>query len=191
MIEIYEYLIFSNLISNGLKKGNGNMEFGFSDRLTSTGGKCRRTGVCTYNITISSDRLNKLLPGNISDVHVNGITPKDRVDALLLIFEHELIHAVLSIFKDDLSGHDKLFKTIAKNLFGHVKSTHGIIDKKLDSPTQSIKNNFRVGDNVYFINKKNEKILGRIIKINPKRAKVNTITGVFAVPYNMLSFVGR
>lgn len=193
MFKLYDYLFFSNIISYGLgKRTSGLIKFEFSDRLTSTGGTCRRDGICSYTIKISSDRLNKLLPENIGNIQVNGITPIDKINALQLIFEHELVHAILSLFKNDLSGHNNLYKTIVKNLFGHTKTTHGITDKKL-SPTKQLnrytKYDFNMDDNVYFINKQNVKIIGKIIKINPKRAKVNTSTGVFTVPYSMLKFL--
>ncbi len=123
---------------------------------------------------------------------------------MVLLLEIGLIHAALSLFtsgsleiprathKDDLNGHNDLYKTIVRNLFGHPKTTHGITDKKLGSAIQLNKNtkfDFKVGNNVYYINKQNEKILGQIIKINPKRAKVNTANGIVSAPYSMLKFL--
>lgn len=194
MFQLYDYYFFSNLISFGLKKGNGKIDFDFSSRLTSTGGTCRRDGICTYNIKLSSDRLNNIKPENISAIKINGIQPKDRVDGLQLIFEHELIHAVLSIFKDDLSGHNNLFKTIVLNLFGHTKITHGITDRVLSASHTSgnlgsnikkeklTKSDLHIGDRVYFI-QNDIRNYGEIVKLNPKRAKINTASGVWNVYY--------
>lgn len=44
----------------------------------------------------------------------------------------------------------------------------------------------RTGDMVGFEGRNGEEIFGRVIKLNPKRAKIETPEGIWAVPYSML-----
>lgn len=182
MFKLYDYWFFSNLIYYGLNKGKGSVVFEISNRMTSTGGTCSRKGICTYLIKLSANRLNKLTPGNLPPI--NGIVPKDRIEGLQLIFEHELIHMVLSLFINNIIGHNDLYRTIVFNLFGHTKVVHKISDTKLGKFT---KKDFNIGDAIHFYNKKKENVRGKIIKLNPKRARIDTDRGaIYDVPYEML-----
>ncbi len=44
----------------------------------------------------------------------------------------------------------------------------------------------RIGDTVGFTGRDGEELFGTLIKLNPKRAKIQTTKGVWAVPYAML-----
>jgi hypothetical protein len=44
----------------------------------------------------------------------------------------------------------------------------------------------RIGDTVGFTGREGEELFGNIIKLNPKRAKIQTKSGIWAVPYSML-----
>lgn len=44
----------------------------------------------------------------------------------------------------------------------------------------------RIGDTVGFTGRDGEEVFGTLIKLNPKRAKIQTTKGVWAVPYAML-----
>lgn len=44
----------------------------------------------------------------------------------------------------------------------------------------------RVGDTVGFTGRDDEELFGTIVKLNPKRAKIQTEDGIWAVPYTML-----
>lgn len=184
----YDYYFFNNMISYALKKSNGKIIFELSNRLTKTGGTYTRDGLFTYLIKISSYKLNQLTPQNISNVTAQGLHPKDRVEALQLIFEHELIHVIISIFTNEIESHGQLFKDLAFNLFGHTKITHGITDTALsqlnpDQKQMKNKDDFHLNQIVYFIYK-DQKLAGKIIKLNRKRAKINTEKGVFNVSYD-------
>nr|QBK90206.1 MAG: SprT-like family protein [Pithovirus LCPAC102] len=181
MFKLYDYYFFNNMISYALQKSGGNIKFKFSTKMTSAGGTCSRIGICTYIIKISKENINNITPINIINSEINGLKPKNKVNALQLIFEHELVHAILSIFVDDLRGHGKLFKDMVKQLFGHTKITHSILNK----PLVVNQYNFKVNDLIYFM-VKDKKSYGTIIKLNPKNVKVNTMTGVYSVPYGIL-----
>jgi hypothetical protein len=44
----------------------------------------------------------------------------------------------------------------------------------------------QIGDTVGFTGREGQELFGTIIKLNPKRAKIQTDSGVWAVPYSML-----
>ncbi|MCU7918628.1 MAG: hypothetical protein KZQ95_09750 [Candidatus Thiodiazotropha sp. (ex Epidulcina cf. delphinae)] len=44
----------------------------------------------------------------------------------------------------------------------------------------------RIGDTVGFAGREGQELFGAIIKLNPKRAKIQTEKGIWAVPYSML-----
>ena len=43
-----------------------------------------------------------------------------------------------------------------------------------------------IGDHVGFVNKHGREMCGPVVKLNPKRAKIKTNEGIWAVPYSML-----
>ncbi|MCU7815377.1 MAG: hypothetical protein KZQ89_16910 [Candidatus Thiodiazotropha sp. (ex Lucinoma kastoroae)] len=44
----------------------------------------------------------------------------------------------------------------------------------------------RIGDTIGFLGKDGQELFGTIIKLNPKRVKIQTESGIWAVPYSML-----
>ena len=44
----------------------------------------------------------------------------------------------------------------------------------------------KIGDQVGFVNKYGREMYGPVVKLNPKRAKIKTCEGIWAVPYSML-----
>ncbi len=80
-----------------------------------------------FEIVVSST----LLFGNFDPadrgVQVVGLDARDRLDALLLVMEHELVHlAELLAFGDSDCAADR-FAGIAHGLFGHREHTHRLI----------------------------------------------------------------
>lgn len=191
MFKLYDYYFFSNLITNSLNKMGGSTIFEFTDKMTSTGGTCSQIGRCQYKIKISSDRLNTLTVENISNIHVNGITPIDKIEALQLIFEHELVHMLLQMFSLVNEMHGPFFKTITANLFGHTDFRHGITERRLIGNIPSFsqrvtKDQLFVGQTVSYKSKTGEIVTGIITKLNPKRAEMKTSLGGKLVPYGII-----
>lgn len=81
LFPLYDYYFFTNMISYALNKLKGGILFELSDRMTRTGGTCKRDGICTYVIKVSSHKLNQLTPQNIHLVTAGGVQPRDRADA--------------------------------------------------------------------------------------------------------------
>lgn len=83
-----------------------------------------------------------------NSVLVAGVACADRLDALLRIFEHELLHLIEFLLWNESSCSKSRFREIAGRLFGHRQSNHQLI-----TPTESaeLKQGITVGDFVEFI----------------------------------------
>lgn len=72
--------------------------------------------------------LNRLQfdPDGEQPEDVNGLPCWDRLDCAQLIFEHELVHMLLMVFRRWRGSHGKPFQDLALGLFGHTLCTHAI-----------------------------------------------------------------
>jgi hypothetical protein len=57
---------------------------------------------------------------------VNGILCLNTLACLMIVCEHELVHAVINAGMNQQGAHGKLFKKMAKTLFGHLEYRHEI-----------------------------------------------------------------
>ncbi|AKL95975.1 hypothetical protein CACET_c25300 [Clostridium aceticum] len=105
-----------------------------------------------------------LLEGNKK---VCGINTRNSLEALQLVFEHEICHAIEYIYFKKSSCKGQQFKVIANNLFGHTESYHQLATYK---EIASKKLGLNVGDKASFM-LQGKKVKGIIYGIN-KRATV-------------------
>lgn len=98
---------------------------------------------------------------------VGGIPTNNSLEALQLVFEHELCHAIEYICFGKTNCRAKRFKSIAGNLFGHTGEFHNLPTNRLIASQQM---GLKPGDNVSFSFKGN-KLYGILYRIN-KRAVV-------------------
>lgn len=121
-----------------------------SDRMTSSGGKIfhyyRRSPV-HFEIAVSSHLLFANFAAGAAPVPVNGLPCHTRLDALQLIFEHELVHLIELLVWGRTSCRRAAFRTLAHTLFGHTEVTH-----RLPTPRQKAwqDHQLRPGDPVHF-----------------------------------------
>jgi len=125
IIKKYDTIWFHNKLSKMMKKRQLKLSVRFEGKPTfNTEGFCFGN-YCDYTITLPMNILNHSYP----NVKVGGIQCKDKLDALLRVIEHELIHLILFIFCDDIhivNHHGKLFQQTVYNLFGHTSIFHEI-----------------------------------------------------------------
>lgn len=185
LYELYDKFFLNNECEKLIKEKKYKLEFkvGYGKKRI---GYCKRLDRQTYLISISN-MLTKLNFNN--KLNINGIDVDNRLDALLILFEHELIHLYMFLkgwydIKDKYYlPHGKLFKTLVRRLFGHTKVRHQLDENKQIKN----KNDFNLKQKVCFDYKKAKKS-GIIIKLNPKRAKIlldNNI--IMLVPYSLLT----
>lgn len=98
---------------------------------------------------------------------VAGIPTENSLEALQLVFEHELCHVLEFITWHKSSCRQKRFKTLAQNLFGHTASTHQLPTSRQIAEQ---KYGFKLGDTVSF-SYENRKYEGILYRVN-KRATV-------------------
>lgn len=171
LFNLYDKYFFNNYFRNNFF---GRIKFSLSKRMSKSAGK---TIIPRNNIKLPEEKqiyeirigVNFLFQYYelIKEKFVVGIKTIDALHALILVFEHELIHFIEFYVFSKSSCKNSQFKTIANNIFGHKGVYHSL-------PTNSeiISNNsgLMVGDKVTFIyNKQNKN--GFIYRIN-KRAVV-------------------
>lgn len=132
------------------------MQFRWSKRMTSTGGKTvrtvnadRKTGKqkVRYEIVLSSTLLFQTFSDLQRPIRVTGLLCTNRMQAMQRIMEHELIHLVEMLVWDDSCCAAPRFQSIAHRLFGHTEHKHDLITQQERAER---KFNVRVGSNVRF-----------------------------------------
>ncbi len=128
--------------------------FGISKKMTKAGGKTTRhwlrgkPQVATrYDISFSAPLLFQTFQDVQRDIRINGVLCHDRLEALQLVFEHELTHLSEFLVWDKSSCKGSRFQTIATRMFGHVEYTHQLITQ---AERALSKYQIRVGDTVSF-----------------------------------------
>lgn len=148
----------------------GKLKFTLSKRMTKSAGKTicpknsdpSRPASMLIEVRISVDFIFSY--GVIADKNiVAGIETSSSLEALQIIFEHELVHVIEFIHYQKSNCQQERFRTLARNLFGHTESAH-----RLATPQQiaRAKMGFNIGDRVSFTygNKKIDGILYRITR---------------------------
>ncbi len=171
LFDLYDELFFEQQFA---KEYQGKVKFSLSTRLIKTAGK-----------TISPQNISQLKPEKValeirigtyfffrydeieSEKSVAGIVCSSALEALQLVFEHELCHVIEFIMFKASNCSKERFKTLARNLFGHTESTH-----RLPTPAHIAreKYGFKIGDTVSF-NFNDHRLKGTLYRIN-KRATV-------------------
>lgn len=171
LYELYDEVFFKGILEQSFK---GNLKFSLSSLLSRSAAKT----LCPRNIA-------RLKPEQVTieirmgthffykyneidnDKWVGGIMTQNSLEALQLVFEHELCHFIEFVNYHESSCRRKRFKNMAYLLFGHRESSH-----KLPTNREIVKAkyNLNIGDAVCFIFEKKE-MTGIINNIN-KRATV-------------------
>ena len=154
MAEHYDRLFFDGSCL-ALARHHG-MQFRWSKRMTSTGGKTvrtthfdRRTGSqqTRYEIVLSATLLFQTFSDLQRPIRVTGILCTNRLQAMQRILEHELIHLVEMLIWEDSCCAAPRFQAIASRLFGHTEHKHDLITQQ---ERAARKFNVRVGSRVSF-----------------------------------------
>lgn len=154
MAELYDRYFFDGHCLT-LARHQG-MQFRWSKRMTSTGGKTvrtvhtdRRTGLqqTKYEIVLSATLLFQTFSDLKRPIRVTGLLCNNRMQAMQRILEHELIHLVEMLVWEDSCCAAPRFQAIAGRLFGHTEHKHDLITQQERAAS---KFNIRVGSHVQF-----------------------------------------
>ncbi|HEY0007571.1 MAG TPA: hypothetical protein VGB55_02510, partial [Tepidisphaeraceae bacterium] len=131
LLNLYDAHCFAGQLHFRLSRGHcGSVALRYSNRLRSAGGKTirqRTADGAQYAIEIASRVLmcNFVRPGD--SVVICGLPCGDRLDALMRVMEHELIHLAEFLFDGNSRCSAKPFRAAAAALFGHVAHQHAMI----------------------------------------------------------------
>lgn len=141
MLELYDSMFFGGYLRQL------NVIVTLSSRLTSAAGKFLFVRgafgrIKHAEIRMSSDFLMRLDQGPFE---LNGLSVATPQEAFLLVFEHELCHA-LETLMDGRTSHSSRFLTLANGLFGHTATRHKLPTRR----AEAAQNGMIVGASVSF-----------------------------------------
>ncbi len=136
MLRLYDEWFFGGF----LRRAYGTLSVTLSSRLTSAAGKfvyarSRDKRLIKAEIRMSSDFLMRLGYGPFT---LNGLTAAVPQEAFLIVFEHELCHALETALYGD-TGHSVRFLSLAGRLFGHTATTHQLPTRKAEAAQGGIR----------------------------------------------------
>lgn len=126
LYELYEQIFFKGWIKQHWK---GKLQFAISRQMTKTAGKtvCFKKSADNCDLALEV-RISLPIIANYGTIEghdlVGGIKSGSRLEALQLIFEHELVHVVEFICFGSSNCKGKRFQALAENLFGHHNNYH-------------------------------------------------------------------
>jgi hypothetical protein len=168
LFDAYESSFFRGALRQAL--GLSELRFTFSPRMTLAGGKTKRfqnsTGQVSFEISIASSMLFDAFGETDRDVTVCGIPCDSRLEALLRIFEHELVHLAEFLCWSDSNCSKPRFQGIANRYFQHQAHTHSLLTRR----ERAAESGIRVGSKVAFVFE-GERFTGHVNRIT-KRATV-------------------
>ncbi|MBM83022.1 MAG: hypothetical protein CMJ78_20875 [Planctomycetaceae bacterium] len=136
LYELYDERFFDDRIRATLAARGEPISFRLSSRMTRMGGKTVRTTYriprgrkreTEFEIAISETLLFQTFEDIEREVVVNGVTCRDRLDAMQRILEHELIHLGELLIWNDSDCNAHRFSGIAARLFAHTHTKHQLV----------------------------------------------------------------
>lgn len=157
LFRLYDALFFAGKLQQLIDLQNvKKLVLRFSKRLVKAGGvtKFRKHDVSgqeppelELTIFISAPLLFQTFQDIDRPIVVNGLTCRDRLEALQRVFEHELIHLVEFLLWNQSSCKQPRFRKLARNVFGHTAAWHQLVTQ--DERARKLYT-MEVGDQVAF-----------------------------------------
>lgn len=140
MLRLYDALFTGGFLGRAYRE----LRVTLSSRLLSSAGKfvyaAGERHVDRAEIRMSSDFLFRLSGGPYL---LNGLSVATPQEAFLVVFEHELCHA-LEMALYGSTGHSQRFLTLANGLFGHTATRHSLPTRKEDAAQNGVRPGARV-----------------------------------------------
>lgn len=167
----YDKIFLKNWFWDNFK---GQVLYELSRRMTKSAGKTK----CPKNIAqMKPDEVKIIIAIGVDfffkydqlvgSKNVGGIETHDSLEALQIVFEHELIHVLEFLLFHTSSCNKQRFKDTAKKIFGHTHSHHHM---PTNQTVAREKYGINIGDSVQFLFK-DRQLTGLIVNIT-KRATV-------------------
>ncbi|MBU0550990.1 SprT-like family protein [Myxococcota bacterium] len=184
---LYDELFFQGGLRGALR---GPLTLRLSKRMTRNGGKTilRRIGdEVSYEIVLSSTLLFQSFRDVERTIKVNGLICGDRLDALMRVFEHELVHLLEFIRWGASSCREAPFQRLAHDLFGHSDHFHQLVTQ---AERARVCHAIAVGDRVCFW-LHDERLTGRVERITRRATVRVSADRKFYVPLRLLERAPR
>ena len=222
LLSLYDKYFFNNKLKEVLKLKGKRLFLCFNNRCTKAGGymkPSKRTEAVEIHIATKPMKEAMKLLKEGKHVTSGNIEVSTILEAIMLTFEHELVHAILEFFCFEWgtsdkhpgnykgavkpgNGHSKTFMSILYNLFGHTDFHHNLKGREVVSPRdmQNAYRDTKLGDIVAFVARGGNKYIGIVAKKNPKNAQVVVHADQypefksdvkFRVPYLYIEHVGK
>ena len=208
MYSLYDKYFFGNKLDKVLKENNRRIVLCWNNKCTKTAGLSYGIKWPNYfnNVGTSKIEISAKVIQNIKS-NMEGRSPsmgnipiKDELDAIMITFEHELIHSIQFCFCVPLggskrsprnfpfpgnykgatkysNGHSKTFMSILHNIFGHTDYRHDFFAVRTSiHSSKELRKNFKIDQDVTFVDSKDNTYYGIIKGIGRKNstmAKVN------------------
>lgn len=136
LVRMYDREFFGGWLGQAIReRSRVPLELRLSTTMTRAGGKtirhrrkARGGGVVTrYEIAIASRMLFMTFREVERPVTVCGVLCADRLEALLSVLEHELIHLAELLAYDESSCRAYRFRKLARDIFGHTDTKHLLV----------------------------------------------------------------
>lgn len=185
MFKIYDKIFFDGQLRRKLKSEGSSLEFQVSaSKGHSVAGSCRMIPsgkVCDFVIKISKHMFLEKFRSENETLRANGLLCTNRLECLQIVFEHELVHMIMGLWKVQeqaiqlgrkkswYGGHGFVFKCLVKERFGQTDIRHNLSSG--DISTYLSRDETNLGQTVSF-EYQGQTIHGTITKKNPRSALV-------------------
>ncbi|MCE5326903.1 MAG: hypothetical protein LLG01_10870 [Planctomycetaceae bacterium] len=159
LFDLYDREFFGGALAAGAAEQTGrSLRLRLSSRMTRAGGKTivhrrgrgRSAQTTQYEIAISAAMLLRAMRFSDEPVEVCGRPCSDRLEAMMRIMEHEIVHlAQLLSGKSSRCG-TKAFMELAGGLFAHRSHTHALNVRRTAAKPQAAQEDIRPGQHVQF-----------------------------------------
>ena len=155
---ILDKVYFNKKIEKYIIDEDLHLDFKTSAKLTKSAGICKykdKDRKCKYQIGVSSVILESLFKKGEKSFKIGGLQCNNILECYINIFEHELTHLIIFMFCPklglEMGGHTETFKDITKNLYGHTKYKHMLLEgdyETMKKKKKELKTNIEIGDYV-------------------------------------------
>lgn len=167
LFELYDDTFFGGRVHKTL--AGCPLAFRISKRMTSAGGKTsrwgdpRQTRKLRYEIAVSSTLLFQSFKSPGRKITVTGYECESRLDALMRVMEHEVVHLIEMLLWNDSNCSLSRFQDITSRQFGHTQHTHNLLSPRENAAVEfGIKSGCRV--RFEFEGRRLEGIVNRVTK---------------------------
>lgn len=187
--KILDKIYFNNYITDFLVDTYSKISFKASTKLKKTAGFCKwkyyldqygNFDYGIYEIQISKPIIDNLFSDKkVTSLKINGIHCHDKLECYINLYQHEIIHLLISIFcvkeGEGMGGHTKTFMNLVFNLFGHTEYKHLLLSGdsvKLEKEIEFNKLNLELGDIIETKEIKGEKWIAEVNALNIKYVRI-------------------